>query len=182
MSKFRIATFAALAGAAMIVFFGNVNSAQAYPGVSKAKYGYHGGGYVHRGHGYRGGGYRYGGYNYGGAIAGIVGLAVMSHQLAQANQHREMMARIQYDRAANARIRAAKQKKTAQQQRDCAQVRQWQGLVNDAKAMLAKDIQMHAAYGEAVHSVKHQEFQKQELDRREAELAKAKARCAGAAA
>lgn len=173
MSKFRIATFAALAGAAMIVFFGNVNGAQAYSGVSKAKYGYHGGGHVHRG----------GGYRYGGAIAsGIIGLAIMSHHLAQANQHREMTARIRYERAANARIRAAKQQKNAQQRRDCSQVKEWQNLVDSAKSLLAKDKQMHAAYGEAVHSIKHVEFQQQELERREAELAKARARCAGAAA
>jgi hypothetical protein len=129
-------------------------------------------GHGHHGHHHRGGGMR----GFGTGMAVGVGLALVSAAIA-ANQHRETVARIRYDRA----VRKAPKNPPvviAKPNRECDLVAEWEKLVKSAEEALERDKRMHKEYGEAAHSIKHVNFAQDELGRRREELRKAKARCA----
>jgi hypothetical protein len=140
-------------------------------------------GRMHNGHGHF---HRHGHGGIGRAMAIGAGLGLVSAVIA-ANNHRETVARIRYDRAV---VRQAPNKPpvVAKPKKECEWVAEWEKLLKSALATLETDKRMHAEYGEDVrndkgeivrtnHTSGHTTFQQQEVDRIRAELEKAKEAC-----
>jgi hypothetical protein len=140
-------------------------------------------GRMHHGHGHF---HRHGHAGFGRAMAVGAGLALVGAVIA-ANNHRETVARIRYDRA----VRQAPKKPpvlVAKPKKECEWVAEWEKLLKSAEATLETDKRMNAEYGEDVkdaagnvirtnHSSDHTRFQEAEVERIRKELEKAKEAC-----
>ena len=174
MTKLRTTFLAAMASAVVATsFFASFDSAQAFPREGMKSHGHA----RHGGHGYRG--HRGGFGHVGTGLAIGLGAVMIGQAIAAAQEEppRQVIVRPRYKKAMQKkRVRKGDQM-TAQQKRDCDFVKQWADLVKSAEDLLARDKQLHAQYGEAVHSIEHVEFQEKELERRREELRKAKEAC-----
>jgi hypothetical protein len=161
----------ALISTSMVTTFNSADAGERM-GRSHGNWGHHRGGGGMRG--------------FGTGMAVGVGLAVIGAAIA-ANQHRETVARIRYDRVVrqapkNPPVLVAKPKK------ECEWVAEWEKLLKSALATLETDRRMNAEYGEDVkdaagnvirtnHSSDHTRFQEAEVERIRKELEKAKEAC-----
>jgi hypothetical protein len=167
MSKLRNTFIAAMATAVVApAFFGSLDSATAMPREEMRQA--RPAGYVNRAHSKHGDfrTHRYGGIAKGLAVG--AGLAIISQAIAAEPKK-------------DARP-VGRAKQEAPLARDCEFARSWRDLVESAERALARDIELHKRWGESGYSISHVRFAEKELERRRAELQRAKQRCYAAAA
>jgi hypothetical protein len=169
MSKLRNAFIAAMATAAVAPsFFGSLDSARAMPREEMRQA--RPIGHVNQPHSKHGDfrAHRYSGIAKGLAVG--TGLAIISQAVAAEPKKRA------------GPVGRAKQETPAQLARDCEFVRSWRDLVEAGERILERDRELHKRWGENGHSISYVRSAEKELERRRAELRRAKERCYAAAA